>query len=933
MKMKISCGRLLPMIGGALVLAGLPTDSSRAQDAVIEEIVVTGIRAAVRNSIEAKRANANIVDAISAEDVGKLPDRNIAEALQRVPGVAISRERGEGDFVSIRGLGPDFVRGTVNARTLTSGTESFNSTLNGGAASTTGRATNFDVLPSEIIDTLEVSKTASAEQVEGGIGGVVNIKTSRPLDLGATVSATVRGRYGDFSEQTDPSFAGLASWSNDRDWGALLSVSYSQRSIREDLGNSFGFANGSVFGGAFNTTIDTDGDGLGDTDPNTTFAPFSANPEIFLEERQRLTVNSALQWTPGEHTEIVFDAMWSAREVSSTQYGAIYSLLPNSQTGVRFCNAAPNADGSYTCPRARIERNTLVAFPVTTNIETFTDVRDGEDSSVNLGLNIEHEIGDWALVADLSYGRANGDIAYGRSVLSLANGVNPPATPTGNPTTMVRTVAGLASTAGGSVNFAPDVADSAFTDPGRYVIQQNELRSRENEDDEIALQLDAAWERRVSVLSAVKFGLRWASREKQFVEFTGNNSGRLNPVIATSIANATARAPGNYLNGGTPGLTPSELLFPNHAAVLGARGRGIALEKNTLGSFSAKEDTLAAYVQVDFEGDVAGFGLSGNAGVRAVRTASDVVGQAQQLVLQQQGTINVPVLTGAVRDFPFENSYTNILPSLNLRMDIDADVVGRLAWGRSLTRPEFEQLAPSLNIINPTNRIAAFGNPNLQPYLADNLDLGIEWYFSEASIFSVAAFYKQIDDYIVASTNTDVVIADVRFNSVSQPDNQGEASITGIEVGYTHNLDFLPAPFDGLGFIVNLTQVDAELKLNNGADVPFPGVSDLSVNAALFYDRGPVQARLAYSWRDEFLFAPADVFVNSQLLVDDYGQLDFSLAYAVSERFSAVFEIVNLSDQQERQFADSGLSSAGQTRPLSLGQVGRRFVLGVSARF
>lgn len=928
--MNIRHCRLLPAIGAASLLGGLPAG---AQEAVIEEVVVTGIRASVRDSIEAKRANANIVDAISAEDVGKLPDRNIAEALQRVPGVAISRERGEGDFVSIRGLGPDFVRGAVNARTLTSGTESFNSTLNGGAASTTGRATNFDVLPSEIIDTLEVSKTVSAEQVEGGIGGVVNIKTSRPLDLGRAVSATVRGRHADFSEETDPSFAGLASWSNDRDLGALLSVSYSERSIREDLGNSFGFANGTVFDGAFNTTIDTDGDGRGDTDPDTIFAPFSANPEIFLEERERLTVNTALQWAPGEHTELVFDAMWSARDVNSTQYGAIYSLLPNSQAGVRFCNVAPNADGSYTCPRARIANDTLVAFPVTSNIETFTDVRDGEDKSVNLGLNIEHAIGDWALGADLSYGKANGDIAFGRSVLSLANGVNPPAAPADNPTTIVRTVAGLASTAGGSVNFTPDAADPAFTNPGNYVIQQNELRFRENEDEEIALQLDAAYERRGGVLKAVKFGLRWASREKQFAEFTGNNSGRLNPVLATSLANATRRAPGNYLNGGAPGLTPSELLFPNHSAVLAARGRGIALEKNTLGSFGAEEDTLAAYVQADFEGDVAGFRLSGNAGVRAVRTESDVVGQAQQLVLERQGAINVPVLTGPVRDFPFENSYTNILPSLNLRMDIGADLVGRFAYGRSLTRPEFEQLAPSLNVINPTNRIAAFGNPNLKPYLADNLDLGVEWYFSEASIFSVAAFYKKINDYIVASTNTDVVIADIRFNSVSQPDNQGEAGITGIEVGYTHNLDFLPGPFGGLGFIVNLTQVDAELKLNNGTEVAFPGVSDLSVNTALFYDSGPVQARLAYSWRDEFLFAPSDVFVNSELLFDDYGQLDFSLAYALTERFSAVFEVINLSDEQERQFADSRLSRAGQTRPLSLGQVGRRFVLGVSARF
>lgn len=892
----------------------------------IEKIEVRGIRGSVKESLNIKRFDSNFVDAISAEDVGKLPDRNVAEALQRIPGVAIQRDRGEGDFVSIRGLSPDFVRGSVNGRTLVSGTESFDSTINGGAASTTGRATNFDVLPSEIINTLEVLKTASAEHVEGGIGGVVNIKTARPLQLGNKTAGTVRGQYSDFSEETKPSGSFLHSWVNeDESFGAMASISLSKRAIREDLGNSFGYANSTVFGGSFNTTLDTNGDGTGDTDPDKTFAPFSANPEIFTEERDRQTFNGSLQWRL-ENTDIVIDALYSKREIDSNQYGAIYSLLPNSQAGVEFCNVAPNADGSYTCPEAVIQNDTIVSFPVTSNIESFTDQRHGEDESLNLGFNVEHIMDEWTFIADLSYAKADGEMDFGRSVFSYVNDVQ-------NSANVIRTISGTASTLNDVVSFTPDATDAQLQNPANYAIQQTELRVRNNTDEEKAAQFDAIYDTSADGITEIKMGVRWRSREKSFVEHVGNNGGRTNPVLASDIANSSVLPPTDFLNGDISGLTPSNLLFPNHSSILAERGSDIEMTENTLGTFSAKEDTLAAYVQLVIDSEVGDMRLSGNAGVRVVNTKTDVVGKSQVITLEQQGSIMVPVLSGPIVSFPFDNNYTNFLPSLNLKLDVSEDVVSRFSYGKTLTRPEFSQLAPSLNIVNATQRIANFGNPNLKPYLADNLDLGIEWYFEESSALTATLYYKEIADYIVSTSNTNVDIAGVTFNSVSQPDNQGKATISGLEIGYTHALTFLPEPLDGLGVTINLTTVNADLELNSGKEISFPGISDLSLNSAIYYDKGPIQARLAYSWRDEFLLVPQDVFVNSEIWTDSYGQFDFSFNYQITENLNAFVEVINLTDEQEKLFTTSELSSGAGVRPLSLGQVGRKLGMGISFNF
>ena len=216
--------------------------SQESAEVVVEEVVVRGIRKSVQESLNVKRENTNFVDAISAEDVGKLPDSNIAEALQRVAGVSIQRNRGEGDFVSIRGLGPEFVRSTINGYTLLSATESREATRNGGVKNSSGRKTNFDLLPAVMIGSLEVVKSPSAEHVEGGMGGVVDVHSHRPIELGRQIVGSAKGGYRLFNEDVEPSVSGLFSWVNeDETFGWLGSVSYSERYIREDNIDGYGW--------------------------------------------------------------------------------------------------------------------------------------------------------------------------------------------------------------------------------------------------------------------------------------------------------------------------------------------------------------------------------------------------------------------------------------------------------------------------------------------------------------------------------------------------------------------------------------------------------------------------------------------------------------------------------------------------------------------
>lgn len=903
------------VLGAAVFNTDVVHGQESETSADIEEVIVIGFRQSQEVSLGIKRENVNFVDAIVAEDIGKLPDTNVAEALQRVSGVAIERSRGEGDFVSIRGLGPEFVRATINGRTMVSATESFDSTLNGAFQRSTGRETNFDVLPSEIVSALTVFKSTSAEQVEGGIGGVVDIKTASPLDMGQTFAGSYESFYSDFSEEWTPRMSGFASWEDDTGtFGGLISVAYSQREIREDRGNSFGYANDGTFGAP--DFHDTNGDGTGDL--RGTVFPFTSNSESFLESRDRTTFNGTLQWRPDDTLNVVVEMLHTVRNVNHDESQAIVLAQP-------LGTGTVNTDGSLQLIglQARNDSARSYTAPFPFNIEVVGDEQVFDDTLTTIGVGVEKQLPNWILSGDFAYADAGGDFEFRRAVIVHTN-----------------PVLYNVDLAGGYVRTTP-AAGTNLRDPTSYVTRNTDIVDRTNDDQEIAWQFDAERILENPFLSSVKFGVRWRSREKEVNDdrYQGTPAGPDGTPIQVPFTGDYYYGISGFLDGRGAGYNYSDVPFPRFDSWFNVVSRAAAgldsgygvLQFNGLQSFGVDESTFATYIQLDFAGSIGEFPLLGNVGLRFVSTEQDVTGYVTPFTLVQSGDniVNIRFEDAPPAPFTLSESYRNVLPSANFRLALSDEVFVRVATSSSLTRPTFGDLSPELNI-NSTQLTASAGNPALTPYLATNFDLGIEWYLGTASAFHAGYFYKQIDDYIAGVTNLNTQApggGDVVFRSVGQPQNVGEAELNGFEIGFQQALEHLPPPFDGLGFVANVTTTDNSAEFDDsGEESEFPGVSEMSYNLTVYYDKGPLNARIAYSYRDDFLLLPSNVFAR-ETYVNDYGQIDAGLNYRLRENITLFAEAINLNDSNARYYVDN------EDRPLTLSQIGRRFGVGIRGRF
>ncbi len=900
-----------------------------SQEEVLEEVVVKGIRKSVQEALTAKQENTNFVDAISAEDVGKLPDSNIAEALQRVTGVAIQRNRGEGDFVSIRGLGPNFVRSSLNGRTLLSATESRHATRSGGVDSSTGREINFDVLPSEIISSLEVVKSPSAEHVEGGLGGVVDIHTQRPLDLGNKVVGSVKGAYRVFNEDAEPAVSGLFSWvSEDKSFGWLGSVSYSKRYIREDNNDSYGYWPFDAAG-----SIDSNGDGSGDL--TGVILPFSTNPAVYQEDRERLTLQSTLQWESGNGHELTADLLYSERNIENL--GALAEAgtccLSFGFDGFYFGSGAAgvtNPDGSLQASGIAVnDNNTATAYTMSSQVISATDEQDIDDELLSLGLNYGFVLSDWAdFNVDVSYSEAEGKLNFQRTSMQTTGAV-PFELQIGGDQLNLKRLAG-----------GPDLSDVSS-----YTTRNADAVDRYNDDSELAIGLDAVF------ASRLKAGIRYRDRTKDVHDRTTFN---VNTDSFSAAGVTETFSVGNFVDGDTP-FPFGEIAFSDVASLKAhiiANNPGASFDSVYVpsDSYDTDERTLAGYIQLDLEGEVGSIPYAGNVGVRIVRTDTDITGFFKPFRIdndEDTGNLGKTVfLSEDISEETISSDYINVLPSLNLRFELQDDLFLRFAANKSVTRPTFKQLSPGLGIANPTNRFATAGNPGLVAYEAVNYDLGIEWYFADSSAVYIGAFWKTIDEFIGGSTTVDpnhgnpeadgdgdgvpdglgssVEFFGVGFASVTQPLNQGEAEIIGLEAGYQQAFD------NGFGYILNATVIDSSAEFTSGAKegekIPFTGVSDYSYNLTGYYENHGFQARLAYSFRSEFVTLPSDVFGNT-LYVDDYGQLDASISYLFNDNITIFVNGLNLTDEYANIYSDS------PDRPVSLSYVGTRIEFGVRGSF
>ncbi len=907
------------------------------EESTIEEVVVTGIRGSLSRSIDLKRNSDLVSDSISAEDMGKFPDNNIADSLQRLPGVAIDRAGGEGRFVSIRGLGPDFTAVMINGRTAASEHEE--------------RAFSFDTIAAELVQKVDVYKSSSPSLKEGGLGGLVNIETARPFDFdGFHVAGSIKGLYEENSGDTSPQASMIVSNTfNEGRVGILGSLTYQKRSatlysVRNDQITN-------TDDEPFLTLFDPpDWDGgyaySGDGLEEDTWRIQSVNPGVIHQERERIGGNLAVQVRPVDSVVVTLDYIYSKYDTSSVRYwGGSYLWAPTLSSHNRV-----DENNFYEV----INHGYDDGYGLTGYAHGLETTERPTVSGVG-GINVQWDINDdLKMVADISQSTAVMDNRGldGSYVLEILNKPGYILTSTGGIPQFQ--YADKDAVSANEANMA-DLRARQTSDFGVYV----DAKNRE-------AKLDFVWD--VSELSSLKFGVNHTEAKKSsewwdtptevkrlYQKFAERTEIDYNSII-TGVIN-----PGNHFGGLDVGIYKIDpVAYRNWMAANvdnrdGANTPGGIEAKNAFiangsswdavksgSSFDIQEDISSAYLEgkTTFFDDTMPLTISG--GIRYTKTELVSSGTSQVLVSltpenQEPGQPPSPTLIkGFANDADIlvarENSYENWLPSLTAKLDLTDDIVIRLAASETLSRPTLSALAPQFFYGTTTvnTRSANGGNPNLKPFTSRNLDLSFEYYYGESNLFAVAAFRKEVDNFIVSRMAPEVLSGISVSNpewltfQVNRPRNGPTATVEGIEFNWTHILD------NGYGLSANYTFADsnADLHKQRVEDETFalPGISDTG-NLTVFYDDGILQVRLAYNYRAEFLKSVFFGSFNEPVYADSYESIDLSASYKVSNNITVFLEGYNLTNETVRTYGRH------RNQFISYEDTGTLYTLGVRAKF
>lgn len=834
--------QLLTSSVGLLLIVGTSSTYAQAADmdnasalAQVEinlsDIQITGARASLATAQEIKREKLEIVDSVVADDINKLPDFNVTDALQRVTGVQILRDRGEGSGVAIRGL--------TQMETLLNGREVF--------TAGNGRNLDFADIPAEMVSAINVYKTSSAEHIEGGVGGMIDLRTRRPFDFnGRKIVATGRLIHDDLINASKPQVSLLASdrWEtgDGGEFGALVNVAYQKRAWREDqksTGNPVARTN--IFAG------------------QTVFAPNGTLETTSVGERERSAASIILQWRPTERLDLY-------AEVHHAQFKTVQDSYQ--------INVTPSAGGTFVPGSATLFPGTSDVQGITwtnTPVSTLGAARDTVDRTTQLAVG-----GSWSsqaltLKTDLSYTKSYNNLFY--SAIALG----------GAAASLTQSLSG--SVPASSVGGTDLLKLSSFNKAGMI------YASRPFEGELVAAQLDGEYQFVGSFLDTLSAGVRYAQRDAtdvpgQIVFFPAT-------VAATKAAGLVMANPyADFFPGSTSigsYLVGNPSMARNAEAVRQALGIPTAIPTgNPLSTWVMAEETRSGYIMGRFKGER--LPLEGNLGLRVVRTHEQVSGN-------QSDPSN-----GGVLPIRLDNVYTDMLPSVNLRYELAKGLYLRGAASKSLTRPDFNQLSPSLTL-NSVQHIGSAGNAELQPVRADNFDIALEKYVSKTTSVYLTGFLKKVNGFVTTVSNQESY--DGVTYQVSRPQNTDSADIKGAELGYQQFYDFLPGWLSGLGLQANYTLVDSKTPSSIlGQDVPLQNLSKHSYNLIGMYEKGRLSARLAYNWRDKFLSSIANVVGVGALPVytKAYGWLDASVGYRFTDRVLLTVEGNNLLGTVRRSY-------------------------------
>jgi iron complex outermembrane receptor protein len=828
-------------------------DTKRNDD--LTEVIVTGVRASVVSALNDKKDSDQVRDSIVAEDIGKLPDNNVIEALQHVTGVQISRNAAEATQLLIRGL-PDI-------STLLNGREIFTST---------GRFITLQDIPAELLARVDVDKSAKADDIEGGIAGVVDVRLHRPFDFAGTeVAGTLRETHSTLSNHNDPTASLLASsrWQTDvGEFGVLADVSYIRDHYKEEILDNY-ISSQSVMPVPGST-------GLG----GIAYLPLTQGGQSILGDRERSSANLAFQWSPNANTEVFAEGFYTRyRNPNSNDFFVGLPWLgANPATATLF----PGTNEVKTVTAGGYDLTSDQSFvPKTDTYQLATGLKwSGERVTVSTEVDYTNsKFTQEGIILDTEYypPTYNADFNY--------NG-------TGTP---FITVPGF-----------------NLNDPSNFHIRQLYDQWQEQSGNEIDWRGDLTFKfDNVTGLKSIAAGLRFGDR---FARNREDNQGGLdcrgvsapssptNAQLLAAIASPACFTALNVLPGtayhatngsifdGAFGLTswtdadPNWLI--NNAGYLrqlfDQSPTGARPPADPTQSFDDREKSYAAYIKGNFAFDLGSHPLIGNIGLRVVDTDASMAGNT--LVISTPDNVNYSfVYTPTVSD----KNTLDWLPSLNARLALADDLFLRFAASKTVTHPTFAQLDPGLSLSASTATLlgsGTAGNPNLSPERSTNADLSLEYYFRPQSALTGAAFYRNINGYIQNGI-TPRTIGGIVYQ-VTEPTNAPAGHIEGAELGYTQFFDFLPGLLNGLGMQANATYVQGE----------FQNISKWSYNLVGIYEKGPVSLRVAYNWRDGFDVGPApgggmqpqEIFSKSQ------PWLDLSASYKVAERVTVTFDATNL---------------------------------------
>ena len=836
------------------------------------DIVVTGVRASLQSAQNIKRNSAQIVDSIVAEDIGKLPDRNIAEALQRISGIQIQRNYGEGSSVAIRGL--------TQVRTELNGRDIFTASANSSSLS-------LEDVPSELLAGIDVYKNPSADLIEDQLSGTINFRTRKPFDFnGFKVSAAATNTYYDLARKSQPTASLLVSnrWNTGiGEFGLLVSASYQKTVFSQDT----------ISTEPFETLDPNDPDpiiraaslaalsSLGRTGQVTTI-PHGTGIGQVNGARRRFGIDASLQWRPTDTLEITGELFRNDYKFRYDDFSYFAEPAEGALNVVPIPGAAfafgPNGDfqsGSFRDIRLAANTSLEKRHSTTTDYSLNAKWR----PSANLTITADGQFVD---------SKTNGL----RSIVGL-NGV-------GN-ATLVQDISGdipsFQITAPGGLENPANYA-SAF-----YLDNLSNSRGKDKTG-----RLDAEYKLDGGVLQSIKVGARYADRSSRSSD-TGYRYTGLNAVPAQLEF-------GNFSKffRGDADLFGNALLFSrgitrDYGTTLGTLGIPTTPSYLPSSTSNQSQKTYTGYATAFFKADTLPVPIDGNIGVRVVRTKLNVDGFYQQtdLVTPVAGG---PQVTGPTTFVPIVSSdnYTSVLPSLNLRAHLTEKMQLRLALSKNISRPTLSQLNPSLNITEPgiaqirQEQYTSGGNPDLKPMTSKNLDASAEWYFSRTGSLTVAGFYKDISDYIqtgISQRNVTFTDGQTALYNVTSYSNVSNAKVKGAEVAYQQFYDFLPGPLAGLGAQANFTFVDssAPSPATEGPvrQLPLQGLSKYNYNLIGIYERGIISARVAYNWRSKYLrLTSGNGSGNLPVFQKASGQFDASITANVTPHLSLTLNGVNL---------------------------------------